>query len=32
MYLRHQDLKAANDDIRDFIEASLPNKSTSAKY
>jgi len=32
MYLRHQDLKSANDDIRHFIKASLPSKSTPAKY
>ena len=32
MYLRHEDLKAANDDIRQFINASLPNKKQAAKY
>jgi len=32
MYLRHEDLKAANDDIRDFIKATLPNRTTAAKY
>jgi len=32
MYLRHEDLKASNDDIRVFIKATLPNKNTAAKY
>ena len=32
MYLRHDDLKSANQDIRDFIKATLPNKTTPAKY
>ena len=31
MYLRKADLKTANDDIREFIKASLPN-GKSAKY
>ena len=31
MYLRHEDLKSANDDLRAFIIASLPN-GKSAKY
>lgn len=31
MYLRKEDLKTANNDIREFIEASLP-KGKSAKY
>ena len=32
MYLRHQDLQQSNQDIRDFISASLPDKQTPAKY
>ncbi|MGY5851039.1 S10 family peptidase [Salegentibacter sp. F14] len=32
MYLRAEDLKNANDDIREFIENSLPKKGESAKY
>ncbi|MBO9490431.1 hypothetical protein J7384_08660 [Endozoicomonas sp. G2_1] len=32
MYLRKEDLKQANDDIRQFIQASLPDKNTAAKY
>ena len=32
MYLRSEDLKNANDDIRDFIESSLPKAGDSAKY
>jgi len=32
MYLRKQDLAAANDDIRQFIKASLPAVGTPAKY
>jgi carboxypeptidase C (cathepsin A) len=32
MYLRYEDLKAANDDIRQFIKASLPNNKQAAKY
>ena len=32
MYLRSEDLKNANDDIRDFIENSLPKAGDSAKY
>ena len=31
MYLRKEDLKAANDDLRTFIKNSLP-KGRSAKY
>ena len=32
MYLRHEDLKQANDDLRSFIQSSLPKKGTPAKY
>lgn len=32
MYLRHEDLQLANQDIRDFIKASLPEKGQAAKY
>jgi len=32
MYLRQQDLKTANDDIRHFISKTLPDKKTPAKY
>ncbi|MFT3935055.1 MAG: carboxypeptidase [Chitinophagaceae bacterium] len=32
MYLRKQDLATANDDIRQFIKASLPGVGTPAKY
>ncbi|MCW8831993.1 MAG: carboxypeptidase [Colwellia sp.] len=32
MYLRRDDLKQANQDIRDFIEKTLPTKSQAAKY
>lgn len=32
MYLRHEDLKTANNDIRDFIKASLPATNEAAKY
>jgi len=32
MYLRNEDLKNANDDIRSFIETSLPVEGQSAKY
>lgn len=32
MYLRKEDLKLANDDIRQFIQASLPDKAEAAKY
>lgn len=32
MYLRYQDLEAANQDIRQFMQATLPNKTTPAKY
>lgn len=32
MYLRSEDLKNANDDIREFIENNLPKVGTSARY
>lgn len=32
MYLRHEDLQQANDDLRGFIKASLPEKNQPAKY
>ena len=32
MYLRKQDLETANQDIRDFIKASLPKEGQAAKY
>ena len=32
MYLRHEDLAAGNEDIRQFIKASLPKAGRSAKY
>ncbi|WP_371374708.1 S10 family peptidase [Thalassotalea aquiviva] len=32
MYLRHQDLKQSNDDLRAFIKASMPAKDKAAKY
>ena len=32
MYLRQEDLKLSNDDIRQFMKATLPNKNTPAKY
>ena len=32
MYLRREDLKKANQDIRDFIKQSLPAKDKAAKY
>jgi carboxypeptidase C (cathepsin A) len=32
MYLRYEDLKASNDDIRQFIKASLPQTKQAAKY
>ncbi|MCF2859057.1 carboxypeptidase [Pseudoalteromonas sp. SMS1] len=32
MYLRHEDLKLSNDDLRKFIKAALPAPGTSAKY
>lgn len=32
MYLRQEDLRDANDDIRAFIKSSLPSNSTPAKY
>lgn len=32
MYLRHEDLKQANDDIRNFIKLSIPKPGQAAKY
>ncbi|GAA5141909.1 S10 family peptidase [Thalassotalea piscium] len=32
MYLRYEDLKASNQDIREFMQATLPDKGTPAKY
>ena len=32
MYLRHEDLKTANDDIRDFIRKTMPAAGQAAKY
>jgi hypothetical protein len=32
MYLRAEDLKNANDDIREFIENNLPKEGESARY
>ena len=32
MYLRHEDLKTANDDIRDFIQKTMPAAGQAAKY
>jgi carboxypeptidase C (cathepsin A) len=32
MYLRSEDLKTSNDDIRHFMEKTLPNKKQAAKY
>ncbi|NDK19053.1 MAG: carboxypeptidase, partial [Zetaproteobacteria bacterium] len=32
MYLRHADLKTANDDIREFIKLSTPKAGQAAKY
>ena len=32
MYLRHEDLKAANEHIREFIKKTIPKKGASAKY
>jgi carboxypeptidase C (cathepsin A) len=32
MYLRHQDLKQANQDLREFIKTTLPSKKQAAKY
>lgn len=32
MYLRHEDLVAGNEDIRQFIKASLPKAGQPAKY
>jgi len=32
MYLRAEDLKAANDDLREFIEKTIPPAGTPAKY
>jgi carboxypeptidase C (cathepsin A) len=32
MYLRREDLKTSNDDIRNFMNKTLPNKNQAAKY
>lgn len=32
MYLRHEDLRLSNQDLRDFIKATLPAKNQAAKY
>jgi carboxypeptidase C (cathepsin A) len=32
MYLRHEDLKTSNDDIREFMKQTLPNNKQAAKY
>ncbi|HEY4935956.1 MAG TPA: hypothetical protein VII44_05220 [Puia sp.] len=32
MYLRKQDLSTANDQLRDFIKASIPKPGEPAKY
>jgi len=32
MYLRHEDLRASNQDIRTFINATLPSNTQAAKY
>ena len=32
MYLRSEDLKKANEDLRQFIKTSLPAKGKAAKY
>jgi carboxypeptidase C (cathepsin A) len=32
MYLRYEDLKQSNDDLRQFIKASLPAEDQPAKY
>jgi hypothetical protein len=32
MYLRSKDLATSNDDIRGFIEDSIPEEGTPAKY
>ncbi|HSP41044.1 MAG TPA: hypothetical protein VLN46_06385, partial [Gillisia sp.] len=32
MYLRAEDLKNANDDVREFIENNLPKEGQSARY
>ncbi len=32
MYLRHEDLRQSNQDIRDFIKKSLPKEDEAAKY
>jgi hypothetical protein len=32
MYLRRQDLETANEDLREFIEKTLPGKNIPAKY
>jgi len=32
MYLRHADLESSNNDLREFIQNSLPKDSKAAKY
>ena len=32
MYLRHEDLKQSNQDLREFIQATIPAKDQAAKY
>lgn len=32
MYLRHEDLRLSNQDLREFIKGTLPNKKEAAKY
>ena len=32
MYLRHEDLKSSNEDIREFMKKTLPNSKQAAKY
>jgi hypothetical protein len=32
MYLRSEDLATSNEDIRTFIEASIPDEGTPARY
>ncbi len=32
MYLRYDDLRQSNQDLRDFIKATLPKPDQSAKY
>ena len=32
MYLRHDDLKTSNNDIREFMKSTLPNSKQAAKY